>query len=68
MVFGRIVQGMRVFKLIDKGEVVNERPVKVAKIVSAGDYNMFTKELKEQVESQKSGMSSAASKVRGVKA
>lgn len=45
VVFGRIVQGMRVFKLIDKGDAVNERPVNVAKIVSAGDYNMFTKDL-----------------------
>ena len=38
VVFGRVVMGMRILKIIDKTQTVNERPVEVAKIVDAGVY------------------------------
>ena len=37
-VFGRVVQGMRFFKILDKNEAVNENPITAAKIVEGGDY------------------------------
>ena len=40
VIFGRVVQGMRVIKVIDKMDTVNEKPVKVAKIKSAGTYSL----------------------------
>jgi len=40
VIFGRVIQGMRAFKLIEKLETTNERPNEVVKIVKAG---IFTK-------------------------
>lgn len=42
VVFGRVVQGMRVFKLMDKMETVNEKPAKMVGIKEAGDFNFDT--------------------------
>ena len=39
VVFGRVVQGMRAFKLIEKLETTNEKPNDPVKIVKAGAYN-----------------------------
>lgn len=38
VVFGRVVAGMRAFKLIEKLDIINERPVQTVKIVEAGDF------------------------------
>ena len=40
VVFGRVIQGMRAFKLVEKIESTNERPNDAVKIVKCG---MFTK-------------------------
>jgi cyclophilin family peptidyl-prolyl cis-trans isomerase len=42
VVFGRVVQGMRVIKMIDKAECLNEKPTKMMGIVEAGDYTFDT--------------------------
>lgn len=39
VVFGRVVQGMRAFKLIEKLETTNEKPNETVKIVKAGQYS-----------------------------
>ena len=39
VIFGRVVQGMRAFKMIDKMDTVNERPLQAVKIVEANDFN-----------------------------
>jgi cyclophilin family peptidyl-prolyl cis-trans isomerase len=38
VVFGRVIQGMRAFKLIEKLETTNERPNECVKIVKAGKF------------------------------
>ena len=40
VVFGRVISGMRAFKLMQKLEIVNEKPVKSVKIVNAGEYKL----------------------------
>ena len=40
VVFGRVIQGMRAFKLVEKIETTNERPNDAVKIVKTG---VFTK-------------------------
>jgi cyclophilin family peptidyl-prolyl cis-trans isomerase len=45
VVFGRVISGMRAFKMIEKLDIINERPVQTVKIVEAGDFN--TKEKKK---------------------
>lgn len=40
VVFGRVIQGMRTFKVMDKQDIVNERPVQRVKITAAGDYTV----------------------------
>lgn len=40
VVFGRVISGMRALKLIEKLDIVNERPVQSAKIINAGDYKV----------------------------
>ena len=40
VVFGRIVEGFRVFKLIEQLELVNERPTHPVKIKSAEIYEV----------------------------
>lgn len=40
VVFGRIISGMRAFKLMEKLDIVNERPVQPVRIVAAGDYKV----------------------------
>lgn len=42
VVFGRVVQGMRVFKLMDKMECLNEKPTKLVGIREAGDFTFDT--------------------------
>lgn len=39
VVFGRVVQGMRAFKLIEKLETTNEKPNDPVKITKAGAYS-----------------------------
>lgn len=39
VIFGRVISGMRAFKLIEKLETTNERPNEVVKIVKAGVYS-----------------------------
>lgn len=43
VVFGRIVSGMRAFKVMEKLDIVNERPVQAVKITAAGDYQVSGK-------------------------
>jgi len=38
VVFGRVIMGMRVIRMLDKSECVGEKPVQQAKIVGAGIY------------------------------
>ena len=40
VVFGRVISGMRALKLIEKLDIVNERPVQGAQIIAAGDYKI----------------------------
>ena len=40
VVFARIIQGMRAFRLIDKIECVNERPISSIKIIDAGIFTI----------------------------
>lgn len=40
VVFGRVVQGMRVLKILEKSDCVNERPVVAAKITDCGVYSL----------------------------
>ena len=40
VVFGRVVNGMRTFKMIDKAETDNEKPMSHICIKSAGIYKM----------------------------
>lgn len=44
VVFGRVISGMRTLKIIDKGELINERPVNSALITAAGDYTLSKKQ------------------------
>ena len=43
VIFGRVIQGMRAFKLIEKLELNNEKPTEVVKIVKAGIYSYYAK-------------------------
>jgi cyclophilin family peptidyl-prolyl cis-trans isomerase len=45
VLFGRIVQGFRVFKLIDKLETINEIPHPPVSIEECGDYKIEQKKL-----------------------
>ena len=40
VVFGRIISGMRAFKMIEKLDIMNERPVSSVKITDSGDYKV----------------------------
>jgi cyclophilin family peptidyl-prolyl cis-trans isomerase len=40
VVFGRVISGMRAFKIMQKLEIVNEKPVQSVKIVAAGEYKI----------------------------
>ena len=40
VVFGRVISGMRAFKILQKLEIVNEKPAQVVKIVAAGEYKI----------------------------
>ena len=40
VVFGRVVEGFRVFKLIEQLDLVNEKPAHAVKIVSAGVHEL----------------------------
>ena len=40
VIFGRVISGMRAFKIIDKIEIINEKPVNPIKIVAAGEYKI----------------------------
>jgi cyclophilin family peptidyl-prolyl cis-trans isomerase len=43
VVFGRVISGMRAFKLIEKLDIINEKPAQTVKIVDAGDYRISKK-------------------------
>ena len=43
VVFGRVIQGMRALKLMEKMELVNEKPKLPVKIKASGDYNIAKK-------------------------
>ena len=40
MAIGRVISGMRAFKLIDKLQIVNEKPSAGVKIVGSGEYKV----------------------------
>ena len=40
VVFGRVVEGFRVFKLIEQLDLVNEKPTHAVKIASCGEYHL----------------------------
>lgn len=40
VVFGRVISGMRAFKIMQKLDIVNEKPVQAVKIVAAGEYKV----------------------------
>jgi len=40
VVFGRVVEGFRVFKLIEKLDLVNEKPAQPVRVVSAGVHEL----------------------------
>ena len=40
VVFGRVVEGFRVFKLIEKLDLVNEKPAQPIRVVSAGIHTL----------------------------
>lgn len=40
VIFGRVISGMRAFKLLQKVEIVNERPAQIVKIVAAGEFKI----------------------------
>ena len=43
VVFGRVVQGMRALKVMEKMETVNEKPSQKVSIAAAGDHNISKK-------------------------
>ena len=45
--FGRVIQGYRAFKIMEKLETLNQKPVDIITIVSAGEY-IFGEEEKKQ--------------------
>lgn len=38
VVFGRVISGLRTFKMIDKAETLNEKPTQVITITGCGIY------------------------------
>jgi hypothetical protein len=40
VIFGRVISGMRAFKLLQKVDVVNEKPAQSVKIVATGEYKI----------------------------
>jgi cyclophilin family peptidyl-prolyl cis-trans isomerase len=40
VVFGRVISGMRAFKIMQKVDILNEKPVNSVKIVGAGEYKL----------------------------
>jgi cyclophilin family peptidyl-prolyl cis-trans isomerase len=38
VVFGRVVSGLRIIKLVEKLDCVNEKPTTLVKITGAGEY------------------------------
>lgn len=38
VVFGRVISGMRAFKIMQKVDILNEKPVQPIKIVAAGEF------------------------------
>lgn len=40
VIFGRVISGMRAFKLMQKIELVNEKPAQSVKIVATGEYKI----------------------------
>ena len=38
VVFGRVVSGLRIIKLVEKLDCVNEKPTTLVKVTSAGTY------------------------------
>jgi cyclophilin family peptidyl-prolyl cis-trans isomerase len=42
VVFGRVISGMRAFKIMQKLDIVNEKPMQSIKIVASGEYKIST--------------------------
>jgi cyclophilin family peptidyl-prolyl cis-trans isomerase len=40
VVFGRVISGMRAFKIIEKLDIVNEKPVIAVKIAASGEFRV----------------------------
>ena len=40
VVFGRVISGMRAFKIMQKVDIINEKPASAIKIVGAGEYKV----------------------------
>jgi cyclophilin family peptidyl-prolyl cis-trans isomerase len=40
VVFGRVIAGMRAFKIMQKLELINEKPAQAVKIVATGEYKI----------------------------
>ena len=40
VIFGRVISGMRVFKVMQKVEIVNEKPAQPIKVVASGEYRI----------------------------
>jgi cyclophilin family peptidyl-prolyl cis-trans isomerase len=40
VVFGRVIAGMRAFKIMQKLELINEKPAQGIKIVATGEYKI----------------------------
>lgn len=40
VIFGRVIAGMRAFKIMQKLELINEKPAQAVKIVATGEYKI----------------------------
>jgi len=48
VIFGRVITGMRAFKLMQKVDIVNEKPSQPIKIVAAGQYTVSAPKKKNE--------------------
>ena len=53
VIFGRVINGLRTFKLIEKLDCVNEKPKTISKIVKAGIYIVEKPVDEKQVQKEK---------------
>ena len=40
VIFGRVIAGMRAFKIMQKIELINEKPAQAVKIVATGEFKV----------------------------